>query len=96
LGALSVRLMALGAFFGLLIVINGAWAVRYLGVLLLSLLSVAGQLSGAVLADLIVPASSIPLTLNLLAGAGLALLAGVIASTRRRGELSAWARVPPS
>ena len=79
----------IGAFFGLVIVINGAWAVRYLGVLLLTLMSVAGQLSGAVLADVLVPASSVPLSSNLLAGAALALVAGVIASTRRMGSTTA-------
>ncbi len=76
-----------GAFFGLLIVINGAWAVRHLGVLLLTLLSVAGQLAGAVLADALVPAASVPLSLHLLAGAALALLAGIIGSTRRRSDV---------
>ena len=75
-----------GAFFGLLIVINGAWAVRYLGVLLLTLLSVAGQLSGAVLADAFVPAASVPLSANLFAGAVLALVAGMVASTRPRRD----------
>lgn len=83
-----------GAFFGLVIVINGAWAVRYLGVLLLTLLSVAGQLSGAVLADALVPAADVPLTAHLLAGAGLALLAGVIASTSRRSDLRPPERLP--
>jgi len=84
-----------GAFFGLLIVINGAWAVRHLGVLLLTLLSVAGQLSGAVLSDFLVPAANVPLSVNLLAGAALALLAGAIASTRRRRNLGSQRRFTP-
>lgn len=83
-----------GAFFGLVIVINGAWAVRYLGVLLLALLSVAGQLSGAVLADALVPAADVPLSGHLLAGAALALIAGVIGSTRRGSDLRPPERLP--
>lgn len=67
-----------GAFFGLLIVINGAWAVRRLGVLMLTLFSVAGQLAGAVLADAVIPSQGISLSPFLFAGALLALVAGLI------------------
>lgn len=41
--------------FGLLLIVNISWAVRYLGVLLLSLIGVVGQISGAILVDLFLP-----------------------------------------
>lgn len=41
--------------FGLLLIVNISWAVRYLGVLLLSLIGVVGQISGAIVVDVLLP-----------------------------------------
>lgn len=41
--------------FGLLLIVNISWAVKHLGVLVLSLVGVVGQISGAILVDLVLP-----------------------------------------
>ena len=51
----------LGGPIGVLFIALAAWAVRGLGVLVFGLLSIAGQLAGAVLLDLFLPATESPL-----------------------------------
>lgn len=67
-----------GAFFGLLIVLNTAWAVRYLGLLLLTVIGISGQVLGALVIDLALPSAEIRVTGVLVAGAILTLVAVAI------------------
>lgn len=72
---------------GVLYVANSAVVVRYLGVLLLMLMTLTGQMSGAVLFDLIDPATRGYLTATLIAGVAVTLAAALWAAwaaTRRR------------
>lgn len=74
-----------GAIFGLLVVVNTAWAVKYLGLLLLTVVSVSGQVIGAVVVDLLLPTQDVEVTWPLLSGAALTVIAvvvGVLASPR--------------
>lgn len=41
--------------FGLLLIVNSSWAVKHLGVLVLSLVGVVGQVCGAILVDVVLP-----------------------------------------
>lgn len=71
----------LGAIFGLLIVLNTAWAVRYLGILLLTVIGVSGQMAGALAMDLVLPTSGVSVTPALIAGILLAVAAVLIGSS---------------
>lgn len=71
----------LGAIFGLLIVLNTAWAVRYLGILLLTVIGVSGQMAGALAMDLVLPTSGVSVTPALIAGILLAIAAVLIGSS---------------
>lgn len=71
-------LLAIGFVFGL------AVTVRRLGVLLLSLGTIVGQLTGAVVLDLVVPTAGRTLALTTVIGCGIALGAVAIASLRQR------------
>ncbi|MGA1036041.1 MAG: DMT family transporter [Ilumatobacteraceae bacterium] len=71
----------LGAIFGLLIVLNTAWAVRYLGILLLTVIGVSGQMAGALAMDLVLPTSGVSVTPALIAGILLAVVAVLIGSS---------------
>ena len=74
-----------GAIFGLLVVVNTAWAVKYLGLLLLTVVSVSGQVIGAVVVDLLMPTRDIEVTWPLVSGAALtvvAVMVGVLTSPR--------------
>jgi transporter family-2 protein len=73
---------ALGAVF----VVTAAWLVRVLGVLLLTLTTIAGQLLGAVVVDVVVPTPGRPVTAVELAGVALTFVAVAVGSgvVRRR------------
>jgi transporter family-2 protein len=72
-----------GGVLGLSVIAGAAWAVPILGVLVFSLLSVMGQLTGALLLDLLVPTPGTAVGWHLFAGVGLTFVAVLIASRRR-------------
>jgi transporter family-2 protein len=73
-----------GGFLGLSVIAGAAWVVPVLGVLVFSLLSVMGQLTGALILDLVVPTPGTTVGWHLFAGVGLTFLAVLIASRGRR------------
>jgi transporter family-2 protein len=73
-----------GGFLGLSVIAGAAWVVPVLGVLVFSLLSVMGQLTGALLLDLVVPTPGTTVGWHLFAGVGLTFVAVLIASRGRR------------
>lgn len=75
-----------GGAFGMVVIGSSAIVVRVIGVLLLSLCVVAGQLLGAVLLDVFVPARSAELTITEVLGTVITLVAVFVAAipTRRR------------
>lgn len=77
-----------GAVFGLFIVLNTAWAVRYLGILLLTIIGVLGQMAGALTMDLLIPTQGVLVTPALIGGVLLAVVAVVVGSSAqwRRGN----------
>ncbi len=77
----------LGAVFGLFIVLNTAWAVRYLGILLLTIIGVLGQMAGALAIDILIPTEGVRVTPALIGGVCLAVLAVAVGSSAqwRRG-----------
>lgn len=72
-----------GGVIGVLFVLVSAIVVRPLGVLLYSLLSVAGQLVGALLTDLLVPAAGVVLGWQVVAGVVLTGASVSVAALRR-------------
>ena len=72
----------LGGPIGVAFIAAAAWVVPILGVLRFGLVSIAGQLSGAVLLDLIAPTSGSMITVGLLVGVLLAFLAVVVSARR--------------
>ena len=72
----------LGGPIGVAFIAAAAWVVPILGVLRFGLVSIAGQLSGAVLLDLIAPTSGSMITVGLLVGVFLAFLAVVVSARR--------------
>jgi transporter family-2 protein len=72
-----------GGLIGVLFIATAAWVVRVIGVLLFAVLTIAGQLLGALILDIVAPTPGSLVTWNLIAGVLLALLAGVIASRKR-------------
>jgi bacterial/archaeal transporter family-2 protein len=74
----------LGGALGIVVIVTAAAAVRYVGVLLVGLCSVAGLLVGAVLLDLLVPAPGHHLAATTLVGAVIILLAVVVAALPAR------------
>ena len=72
----------LGGPIGVAFIAAAAWVVPVLGVLRFGLISIAGQLSGAVLLDVIVPTSGSMITVGLLVGVLLAFLAVVVSARR--------------
>lgn len=72
----------LGGPLGIVAVLTAVTAVRFTGVLLLGLGSVAGQLVGAVVLDAVVPTAG-GLSPTSVAGAGLTMVAVVVAALRR-------------
>jgi transporter family-2 protein len=75
----------LGGAIGVLFIAAAAWVVQRLGVLLFALLTITGQLTGALLLDLLAPAAGVPIHLTLVAGVVLAAIAVAV------GSLSTWA-----
>lgn len=76
----------LGGAIGVLFIAAAAWVVQRLGVLLFALLTITGQLSGALLLDWLAPAAGVSLHLTLVAGVLLAAVAVAV------GTLPSWAR----
>lgn len=72
-----------GGFIGVMFVLVSAVVVRPLGVLLYSLLSVGGQLVGALLTDLLVPSPGVELGWQVVAGVALTGLSVAVAALRR-------------
>lgn len=84
-----------GALFGFIIVFNAAWAVRHLGILSFTIVSVSGQVLGAVIIDLLLPTTGVAVTLPLIVGALLTLVAvaiGVVPGLSSRNGSSPNAR----
>jgi transporter family-2 protein len=75
----------IGGTIGVLFIAAAAWVVQRLGVLLFALLTIAGQLTGAVLLDWLAPADGVTFHVTLIIGV---LLAGVAVAI---GGLSSWA-----
>lgn len=72
-----------GGPLGIVTVLTAVTAVRFTGVLVLGLGSVAGQLAGAVVLDAVVPTAGGGLSVTSLIGAALTMVAVVIATVRR-------------
>lgn len=72
----------LGGPIGVAFIAAAAWVVPMLGVLRFGLLSITGQLSGAVVWDLVAPTSGAVVSANLVAGLLLAFLAVVVSARR--------------
>jgi len=79
-------LLVAGAM-GVLFVAGSAWSVRALGVLLLSLIVLAGTLVGAVAVDVVVPTEGASVNVYLLVGIALTFGSVGLAVVRRRGRL---------
>ncbi len=76
--------LLVGGAMGVLFVAGSAWSVRALGVLLLSLVVLAGTLVGAVVVDLVVPTEGATVNGYLLAGIALTFASVGLAVVRRR------------
>jgi transporter family-2 protein len=74
----------LGGVLGLAVIAGAAWVVPVLGVLVFSLLSVLGQLTGAFLLDLLAPTPGTSVGWHLLIGLAMTFAAVVVASRNRR------------
>lgn len=74
----------LGGLCGIAFIGTAAWAVRHLGVLLFSLAVVTGQLTAAVVLDLLDPATRPDVGVPVLAGVGVTLVAAVLAARYAR------------
>ncbi|HEY3478505.1 MAG TPA: DMT family transporter [Streptomyces sp.] len=75
----------LGGPLGIVAILSMVVAVRLVGVLLLGLCSVAGQLIGALVLDLVTPAADGGLTLTSVLGAAITLVAVVVAALSTPG-----------
>lgn len=73
-----------GGLLGIVFVAGGAAIVPITGVLVYGLATIAGQLSVAVVLDLILPVSGAGLSIATIGGAALAIIAVGVASVRRR------------
>jgi bacterial/archaeal transporter family-2 protein len=73
----------LGGLLGIGAIMTAVFAVRFIGVLLLSLSSVAGQLIGAVVLDIVVPPAGGGLSVASVLGATITMVAVGVASFRR-------------
>jgi transporter family-2 protein len=76
--------LLIAPLFGLFFIIATAWAVQVLGVLLLALVAISGQLIGAFVLDLVVPTAGTVINLALIVGIVLALGAAALAAFGRR------------
>lgn len=81
-----------GGSLGILVIASAAMAVRTIGVLMVGMCSVAGQLTGAVLLDLLVPAAGAHLATHALVAAGITLVAVLVAALPSRWDLRGWGR----
>ena len=70
--------------FGLFFIIATAWAVQVIGVLVLALVAISGQLIGALFLDFVAPTSGTVINLALIVGIVLALFAAALAAFGRR------------
>jgi transporter family-2 protein len=75
-----------GGLLGIFVISGAALVVRTIGVLLLGMCMVAGQLLGAVLLDLLVPERGAHLTFASALGTAITLVAVVVAAIPRRSE----------
>lgn len=75
----------LGGSIGVLFIAAATWIVQRLGVLLFALLTITGQLSGALILDWIAPAADVEVQITLVVGVAIAGLAVLV------GSLSSWA-----
>jgi transporter family-2 protein len=73
----------LGGVIGIVFIAIAAWAVPIVGVLLFAVVTIAGQLSGALLLDVIAPTAGTDLAVNLVVGVLLAFVAVAIAARGR-------------
>jgi bacterial/archaeal transporter family-2 protein len=78
--------LLVGGAMGVLFVAGSAWSVRALGVLLLSLIVLAGTLVGALAVDLVVPTEGATVNGFLLAGIALTFASVGLAVVRRSGH----------
>jgi transporter family-2 protein len=74
----------LGGPFGVIFVLTAAFMAKTLGVFLFTLTSVVGQLSGAILMDLLFPTASTNLNWQLLLGIFMTGLAVILASGKKK------------
>jgi transporter family-2 protein len=74
----------LGGPFGVLFVLTAAFMAKTLGVFLFTLTSVVGQLSGAILMDVLFPTASTNITWQLLLGISITGAAVVLASGKKK------------
>jgi transporter family-2 protein len=74
----------LGGLLGLSVIAGAAWVVPALGILVFSLLSVLGQLTGALLLDVLAPTPGTTIGWHLYLGVALTFVAVLIAAGRRR------------
>jgi bacterial/archaeal transporter family-2 protein len=81
----------LGGPLGVIFVVSAAWSVRALGVLLFSLVVIAGQLLGAVALDLVAPTAGSQVTSGVLLG--VALTAGAVALAALPGRRRSTVRL---
>ncbi|MEY3734329.1 MAG: hypothetical protein RL347_1688 [Actinomycetota bacterium] len=80
----------LGGTIGVLFIAAAAWVVQRLGVLLFALLTITGQLTGALALDVLAPASGVSVHLTLIIGV---VLAGVAVAV---GSMSSWGPRKPA
>lgn len=76
----------LGGPFGVLFVLTAAFMAKTLGVFLFTLTSVVGQLSGAVLMDVLFPTATTNITWQLLLGVSITGAAVVLASGKKKAK----------
>jgi len=76
-------LLYLGGVIGLIFIALAAWSVTRVGVLITSLLTIAGQLTAAVVLDLVLPTAGAVITAGLVAGVVLTFIAVLIATLGR-------------
>jgi transporter family-2 protein len=76
--------MYLGGLFGLIFIVTAAWAVPRYGVLVFALVTIAGQLSAALVLDVLAPVGDNRVKWQLLAGVLVTYLAVGVGAMRRR------------
>ena len=74
----------LGGLLGIVYIAIAAWVVPIVGVLLFVLLSIAGQLAGALVLDAVAPTSGTAVAWNLIAGVALAFVAVAVTARGRQ------------